>query len=244
MQNVIKKEKGKNWRILSVGCSTGEEPYELAMRALSAGCSSFSIDAIDVSESVIKVAQKGEYPGVILGAKDFLENMAKRNLVTITPQTNDSVSANIAQEVKDRVNFSTRNIVDTLLPSNNYDIVICNNVLQYYSTTEREFMVARMLESLKDQGIFLTEHTHTVPGGANKEQEEFWRTFIQWQHDLSKLGLSRIEKDGWLRFNGYRYDASSNQYKGKRLAIQNDMLIDADNPPPKKQSLIAKLLRK
>jgi hypothetical protein len=181
----------------------------------------------------------------VLRAKDFLEDMAERNLVTVTPEKRGSVSANIAPAVKDRVNFSTQNIFDSPLPLNNYDIVICNNVLQYYPTAERELMVARILESLKDQGIFLTEHTHTIPGGATKEQEEFWRDFINWQNDLSKLGLSIIEENGWWRFNAYRYNPSKNQYRGKRLTIQNGMLIDVDNPPlPSKQSLISKLLRK
>ncbi|MBM3209316.1 methyltransferase domain-containing protein [Candidatus Shapirobacteria bacterium] len=213
VEDVIQKEKDKSWRILCVGCSTGEEPYELAMRMLNAGCASFSIDAIDVSEQVIKAAQKGEYSGVILRAKDFLEEMATKGFVEVTQELGGSASAKIAQAVRERVNFSTSNIVDVQLPPGSYDVVICNNVLQYYSRAERDYLVARMAETLKDKGLFLTEHTHTIPSGAAPEQEKFWIDFINWQGDLSKFGLSIITENGWWRFNGYRYDAARDEFR-------------------------------
>ncbi|MYZ44530.1 CheR family methyltransferase [Schauerella aestuarii] len=115
-------------RILSLPCSTGEEPYTLAMALIDAGVAParFVIEAIDISPRVIEVAQIARY-----GRNSFRgDDLTFRDRhFTDTPS-----GFVLADAVRERVRFRTGNLLDPglALEAAAYDFVFCRNLLIYF----------------------------------------------------------------------------------------------------------------
>lgn len=136
-------------RILSLPCSTGEEPYSIAMALLDAGIAAdcFAVDAIDVSEKVIAFAQRAVY-----GANSFRGDVAGLRERYFTPSPQGEV---LARRVVACVSLRAGNLFDpqSLAGGQPYDIVFCRNLLIYFDGATQE----RALD-------VLTRATH--PSGA------------------------------------------------------------------------------
>jgi chemotaxis protein methyltransferase WspC len=134
-------------RMLSLPCSTGEEPYAMAMALLDLGVPArrFRIDAVDISERVLTRARgaeygRGSFRGTELGFRDRY----------FTPTT---AGHHLAQAVRERVHFQQGNLfnADFLPGAEIYDVIFCRNVLIYFDepTQARAFAVlARLLSPL------------------------------------------------------------------------------------------------
>ncbi len=130
-------------RILSAPCSTGEEPYSIAMTLIDAGLprQRFKFDAIDISSRALDEARRAIYGrnsfrGQDLSFRDrFFEPVAD--------------GYRLAEPVRERVEFQHGNLVaHDLLPGiGSYDIVFCRNVLIYFDGATQE-RVIRMLDRL------------------------------------------------------------------------------------------------
>lgn len=130
-------------RILSLPCSTGEEPYSIAMALLDAGVSAsrFSIDALDISERVVEFAQHAVY-----GKNSFRgDDLQYRERYFAETEVGYSLSSTIKQKVR----FQQGNLFDPLLLGGSlpYDFVFCRNLLIYFdaSTQEAAVQVLRRL---------------------------------------------------------------------------------------------------
>ncbi|MBF8792748.1 chemotaxis protein CheR [Pseudomonas monteilii] len=130
-------------RILSLPCSTGEEPYSIAMALLDGGMdpAMFRIDGIDISPSSIARGEQAVYGrnsfrGIDLAFRDrhFSETDEGHQL---------------AERVRDQVNLQVGNVLDPLLKSREglYDFVFCRNLLIYFDvpTQRRVFEVLKHL---------------------------------------------------------------------------------------------------
>lgn len=128
-------------RILSVPCSTGEEPYSIVMALLDAGLPAdcVVVDAVDVSEKVIAFAQRAVY-----GANSFRGDVAglRERYFTSSPQ-----GEVLARRVADRVGLRAGNLFDPqlLAGAQPYDVIFCRNLLIYFDapTQERALAVLR-----------------------------------------------------------------------------------------------------
>ena len=114
-------------RLLSVPCSTGEEPYSMAMALLDGGldASSFHVDAVDVSERSLAVARTAIYRrNSFRGASlEFRTRHfdAKGDAFGVRPT------------VTSRVQFRRANLLDPgFVPGTPYDVVFCRNLLIYF----------------------------------------------------------------------------------------------------------------
>jgi len=136
-------------RLLSVPCSTGEEPYSIAMALIDAGYppDRFRIDAVDVSALAIAQALRGIYRknsfrGTNLGfrARHF----------EATPE-----GAVITAAVKNHVRFERANLLDAdFIPGQKlYDVIFCRNMLIYFDDAARDKAVAILDRLLADDGI-------------------------------------------------------------------------------------------
>jgi chemotaxis protein methyltransferase WspC len=113
-------------RLLSVPCSTGEEPYSIAIVLMEAGLSpsQFCIDAIDISKQAIAKAQQGIY-----GKNSFRgEVLVDRN--RYFQQTAEKYE--ICSSVRNAVNFKQGNLLNTFSSVQlKYDVIFCRNLLIY-----------------------------------------------------------------------------------------------------------------
>jgi type IV pilus assembly protein PilK len=119
--------RGGRLSLWSAGCSTGQEAYSIAMCAaddIAAG--DFTVWGGDISHQAIKVARQARYGPRAIAA--IPERYRQRFLRSVTGGEYE-----IADEIRQRVRFMTTNLVepDGFRPS--HDVVMCHNVLIYFS---------------------------------------------------------------------------------------------------------------
>lgn len=152
-------------RVWSAGCSTGEEPYTLAI-VLSEFAKSypgfdFSILATDVSKTVLSQAISGIYsheqiePIPMLLRKKYLwkSKDKERNLVKI------------ASDLRNRVEFRWLNFMDQDFGINqSFDIIFCRNVLIYFDRPTQERLLQKLCNLLTAEGHLFLGHSESVHG--------------------------------------------------------------------------------
>ncbi|WP_434677751.1 chemotaxis protein CheR [Pseudomonas sp. R1-18] len=129
-------------RVLSLPCSTGEEPYSIVMALFDTQLSAqqFTVDAIDISPLSIGRAQRGLY-----GKNSFRgHDLSFRDRYF----TSAGQGFQIADRVRERVNFQPGNLLDPALASRAaYDFVFCRNLVIYFDqpTQKHVFEVLKRL---------------------------------------------------------------------------------------------------
>jgi len=135
-------------RILSLPCSTGEEPYSVAMALFDAGvpASGFQIDAIDIRTLSLEVAAGGVY-----GRNSFRGSQMDFRDRHFTAH---GAQWRIDDEVKAQVRFYAGNILaeDFLQDALPYDFILCRNVLIYFERALQMRVVAMLERLVKDDG--------------------------------------------------------------------------------------------
>lgn len=132
-------------RILSLPCSSGEEPYSIAMALLDAGipAARFTVDAVDLSQRVLEKALAGVY-----GRNSFRGQDLKFRERHFTPVGEQYA---VRQPVRECVTFGQANLLgDDFPPANpGYDYIFCRNLLIYFdrATQQRAFRRLKALMS-------------------------------------------------------------------------------------------------
>lgn len=112
-------------RLLSVPCSTGEEPYSIAISLIEAGLttSQFRVDAIDISRQAISKAQRAVYGNSSFRGQEFVDR--QRYFLQ------NKEEYEVCSEVRNVVNIRQGNLLDFKTVSVKYDIIFCRNLLIY-----------------------------------------------------------------------------------------------------------------
>ena len=130
-------------RILSLPCSTGEEPYSIAMALLDAGLAphQFKVQGMDVSPLSVERARRGVYGKNSFRGADL--EFRDRHF------TEDAGNYRIADRVREQVRLQVGNLLDPALLANEptYDFVFCRNLLIYFDqpTQKQVFDVLKAL---------------------------------------------------------------------------------------------------
>jgi chemotaxis protein methyltransferase WspC len=148
---------GRGLRVLSLPCSTGEEPYSIAMALLDAGVPAgrFVIDAVDISERAVAYARRGIYGKNSFRGNDF----AFRDRYF----TQTEYGYQVAETVRRHVDFTRGNLFDAnLLPSVElYDVIFCRNVLIYFDSPDQDRAVDLLSGLLTAQGVLFVGPSET-----------------------------------------------------------------------------------
>jgi len=152
-------------KIWSAGCSTGEEPYTLAMvlSEFGLGRSDFrsSITASDISTQVLQTAKKAIYPEdrtdpipLNLKNKYLLRSREKaKSLVRITPLLRSMVTFR-------RINFMD----DDFGVTEKMDIIFCRNVVIYFDKPTQQALMRKFHKQLRPGGYLFIGHSETLSG--------------------------------------------------------------------------------
>lgn len=143
--------------ILSIPCSSGEEPYSIAMTLLNAGVPPglIHIDAADVSGPVLERARHAVY-----GSNSFRggipETMQRFFLIK-------DGKHEVIQQVKDLVKFQKSSIFDRAFSTGrpHYNLIFCRNLLIYFSSEEQAKAIAILSGMLTDDGILFLGHVES-----------------------------------------------------------------------------------
>lgn len=140
--------------IWSVGCSTGEEPYGLAMLAHQCLSDSeqqlyFGVTAVDVSLPALSVARRGVYGE---RSMSFLTDYERQHFF----RPYDNKHYEVLPRLKKRVCFSQSNInqLDDL-PIQLMDVIFCQNVLIYFRRWRRREILNQLVKRLKPGGLLV-----------------------------------------------------------------------------------------
>jgi chemotaxis protein methyltransferase CheR len=147
--------------IWSVGCSTGQEPYSIAMmmaeqRERWAGWD-IRITATDISPSVIAAARTGRYSHF-----EIQRGLPARSMIAwFEPDGSDWL---LRSEIRDRVRFMDHNLISDTLPPGPFDIILCRNLLFYLREDHRRTATSRLAGALSAQGLFMVGAFETMIG--------------------------------------------------------------------------------
>ena len=149
----------------SAACSTGAEPYTLAMiiDAFLAqnACIPYSVLATDLSTDVLEVAQRGIYPEELLAPvpRDLRSRYARES------KDPSARLCRIAPALRAHVSFMQLNLMDAHYPvDRDMDIILCRNVLIYFSKPTQQTVLNKLCEYLRPGGYLFLGHSE-INGG-------------------------------------------------------------------------------
>jgi chemotaxis protein methyltransferase CheR len=151
-------------RAWSAACSTGEEPYSLAMTLLyhlPAPGFTVEIMATDLSTRVLDRAKAAIWP------LDRAAEMPSEYLHAFMLRGKGPQQGNMkaGPEIRRVVSFHRYNLNEAARPSSNsFDLIFCRNVLIYFSGETRAAVVSRLLDCLHPQGYLFLGHAESLNG--------------------------------------------------------------------------------
>lgn len=160
VKRVTEKNSVKNIKIWSAACSTGEEPYTIAM-IFKEKLSNIRLDIIasDISDSVLESAKKGVYSSY------SIRNIPPNYLSKYFNKNGESYI--LSSEIKRDVQFRNINLIDekSTRTIKNVDVIFCRNVFIYFDDKAKKKVVSHLYDSLKQNGylfIGTSESLHNI----------------------------------------------------------------------------------
>lgn len=148
------KTYGRNLKIWSAACSTGDEPYSLVM-ALSRHLplSNIKIIATDIDKQVIAKAKVGLYNEKSIASvpKDLKDKYF----------TKIGSSYQISEEIKSRVEFKQHNLLKDPYPSGCH-LIVCRNVLIYFTEEAKQEIYKKFNDALSSKGLLFIGSTEQI----------------------------------------------------------------------------------
>jgi chemotaxis protein methyltransferase CheR len=146
-------------RVWSAACSTGEEPYSLAMSLLETGRitdANISIKATDISPRVLDLCSRGYYRALSFRAT---EPAMVQKYFTVS---GDGFIIN--DRVKRLVEFSSLNLMDDRRVASNgpFDAIFCRNVLIYFDKPTQKRVVESFARALRPGGYLFLGHAESL----------------------------------------------------------------------------------
>ncbi|MBN2401092.1 MAG: protein-glutamate O-methyltransferase CheR [Spirochaetes bacterium] len=163
-----KRNPGK-FRIWSAGCSTGEEPYSIAITIAeyfrNKRMPDVKILATDIDTDVLGKAVAGIYKEEDLEEVDpailriYFQKGKKENSGLFT----------VRESIKNMVSFGRLNLLSESYPMNGlFDIIFCRNVIIYFDKKTKDDVINKFYDYLTDDGYFFAGHSETLANSAGR----------------------------------------------------------------------------
>ena len=149
------KKSGKTLKIWSAACSTGDEPYSLVMLlSRFMPLSNIKIIATDIDKQVLEKAKAGLYNEKSLAG---LPKDLKDKYFTKIGLSNYQIS----EDIKKCVDFKQHNLLRDAYPDN-VDLIVCRNVLIYFTDEAKDEIYRKFNKSLKSGGYLFVGSTEQI----------------------------------------------------------------------------------
>jgi len=159
---IEKARRGGRIRFWSAGCSTGQEPYSMALTLLSAFPTAADHDvkilASDIDTNVLAEAEAGEYGQDVIGA--IPADMRGRWLETV--KGSDGLRWRIGAQARALVAFRELNLIGNWPMRGRFDVIFCRNVAIYFDDPTQERLWDRFANVLTEQGRLYVGHSERV----------------------------------------------------------------------------------
>lgn len=141
-------------KVWSAACSTGEEPYTIAMMLSKfMPLSQVQILATDIDENVIARAKLGIYPERSLN--EVPDEMRKKYF------TQEGSFYKVSEEIKRTVSFKKQNLLSDPF-GGPFDLIVCRNVLIYFTEDAKDLLYRKFSDALRAEGIFFVGSTEQI----------------------------------------------------------------------------------
>lgn len=158
------KQKGRSRiNIWSAGCSSGEEPYTLAIvlnefKDKNPGFD-YSILATDISTQMLQAGANAIYKEERIEIVPM--NLKKRYFLKSKDRNNPMVR--VSKELRSKVNFMRLNFMDTkYMVDDTFDIIFCRNALIYFERHNQEQVINKLCGKLLPDGYFFLGHSESI----------------------------------------------------------------------------------
>ena len=156
------KINSRKIRIWSAGCSTGEEPYSIAMTVLQhfPGVRQWDIKilATDLDSNVLEKAKSGVYHQDRI--RDLDASLVKKWFIRGTNGNEQNVK--IKQEAQDLITFNRLNLMEGWPIKGKFDVVFCRNVVIYFDKQTQKLLFERFAEHIENDGHIFLGHSETM----------------------------------------------------------------------------------
>ncbi len=153
-------------KIWSSACSSGQEPYSMAMtyleyKAKNPGAlkGGIRITATDISNKVLEQCAIGEYDSLAIARGLSAERQKK-----FFTEGSKPGSMKVKDEVKSFVQFRHLNLLDSYALLGKFDIIFCRNVLIYFSADVKRKIIAQFRQSLNPGGYLFLGASESISG--------------------------------------------------------------------------------
>ncbi len=168
-KEVVEGNRNKKIRIWSAGCSTGEEPYSIAMLLLKhfppGGSWRVEILATDISEKILARAEEGLWS--VEKSNEIPESLAKRFMLKGRGAQEGKMKA--GSEIKAAIRFQKLNLNERNYPVRGpFDLIFCRNVLIYFDQKSSLRVVHSLLDHLSPSGHLMLGHAESLLGRTNR----------------------------------------------------------------------------
>ncbi|UAY71886.1 CheR family methyltransferase [Bacillus paralicheniformis] len=144
----------KTLKVWSAACSTGEEPYTLSMiLSRQKGLSDYQIIATDIDDKVLAKAKEGVYQ------ERSLQEVPKE--IKELYFTQDGNRFAVKDEIKKNIRFQKHNLLADAYEKD-FDIIVCRNVLIYFTEEAKEKIYHKFSGSLKNNGVLFVGSTEQI----------------------------------------------------------------------------------
>jgi chemotaxis protein methyltransferase CheR len=182
-ETLRRKQERRDWtiRVWSAGCSTGQEPYTLAMQISDALAYYYlrnplpfempvpkplipppwrvEILASDISYSALRTAQEGIYSENQLDQVDYMYRLRYFDKMGDHYQ--------VKRSVRDLVHFDFHNLKTEFLPQRN-DFIFCRNVMIYFDEAEQKRLIEKFFRCLNPDGYLFVGHAESLFGLSDR----------------------------------------------------------------------------
>lgn len=162
------KTGNRRIRTWSAGCSSGEEPYSIAITLLEAVAGRERWDvrilASDISTEILETARKGIYP------EDRVEPVSPmlRNKYLTCQRDNGKKLYEVNRQLRDIIVFRYLNLMGEWPIKPPLDFIFCRNVMIYFDKPTQERLISRYWHLLDSGGVLFTGHSESLTGIEHK----------------------------------------------------------------------------
>ncbi|VAV90408.1 Chemotaxis protein methyltransferase CheR [hydrothermal vent metagenome] len=150
----IDRNPGHHARIWSAGCSSGQEPYSIAMvmrDILGPRGTNSRILATDLDTAIIDTARAGRYD------EKICQEACPKDAGHMT-----GGQMEIRSELKNMITFKQLNLLHDWPMTGKFDVIFCRNVMIYFDQETQDNLVRRFADRLKDGGFLFVGHSESL----------------------------------------------------------------------------------
>lgn len=164
---VAKARAGGRVRLWSAGCSTGQEPYSMALTVLGALPDALRHDvkilATDIDPNVVETARAGVYSREALEAVP----VSDRNRLRRAPEAGADMWR-VADEARELITFRELNLIRPWPMTGRFDVIFCRNVVIYFDDATQEQVWKKFIDVMNPGARLYIGHSERVTGDAGR----------------------------------------------------------------------------